>query len=63
MTRWFLIWSSDLTRVHIRGAARDRLASSSDELLSDDAETSASEIQLDGNVVYFMYVEGRLISI
>ena len=38
----------------MRGAALDCLVSSSDELLDDDAETSASGIQLDGSVVYFI---------
>ena len=47
----------------MRGAALDCLESSSDELLDDDAETSASGIQLDGNVVYFMYAALILISI
>ena len=54
MTRWLLIMSSDLTLVHCRGWALDGLASSSDELLSDDEYSSASVFQLAGSVVCFI---------
>ena len=54
MTFWLLIISSDLTLVHCRGYALDCLASSSDELLSDDEHSSTSVFQLAGKVVYFI---------
>ena len=58
MTRWLLIMSSDLTLVHCRGWALDGLASSSDELLSDDEHSSTSVFQLTGSVVCFIVVAG-----
>ena len=48
--------ASDLTLVHWRGLALDYLTSSSDELLSDDEDSSASVFQLTGSVVCFIVV-------
>ena len=48
--------ASDLTLVHRSGLALDLGTSSSFELLSSDAETSASDTQEWGSVVYFIVV-------